>query len=413
MPTKTRRRVAVFLGTMILIHGLMWWRLRGEIRAGYPDFTSFYAAGKIVARGIGHSLYDESTEWSVQREFASGVTTRKASLPYVHAPFEAWIFVPLSVLPYTLAYLLWDLINAAILISVWFLLRPRLAAVRRLNLGSWLFVSFAFLPVLFTMIQGQDALVLLLVYTLAYLALRNGADFLAGCWLALGLFRFHLVIPFVAILVLAKKWKAVVGVCCGSIPIFLLSAAIVGWRGVLRYPSYIWNLEQHTGRGILLPRDTPSFRGLLEDLLSRWLSAPQLLAVIILVSFVAIWIAVRTWNLAGDDEASFNLAFCVSLLATELVSYHTFIYDFSILLLPIVIAASYMNDTRMERESRCWLLTPIAALFFTPLYLFVWLNWRRSDLMGLVLVVFAAALLREVARMRSLRRSHVSLEAVL
>src|SRR5512138_2395853 len=105
----SQKITAWFFSGMLLIHAGAWWQMRRFILAGYPDFTIFYSAGKMVRMGMGHQLYDEAAEWRVQREVAPEVSVRTAALPYMHAPFEAIAFLPFSYLPYTTAYLLWDL----------------------------------------------------------------------------------------------------------------------------------------------------------------------------------------------------------------------------------------------------------------------------------------------------------------
>lgn len=399
--TIPRRTIIGFLAAMLLINASMWWQVRGLIGAGYPDFTSFYAAGTIVARGLGRSLFDEALEWRVQQEFAAGVSTRKASLPYVHAPFEAILFVPFSRLSYSSAYLAWNAVNVSILICIPLLLRRYLRAGNEYGTSRWVFLSLAFLPIVFTMIQGQDALLLLLVYCSAYVFFRTGAEFLAGCSLAAGLFRFHLIIPFMLILFIARKWKVVAGFAAGMVPVMGLSAAVVGWRGALNYPLYIWNLEQHTGRGILLPRDTPNFRVLLEDALSKWFTPYQVLVPIVILSAIAILLAAKGWQASDEEPGHQDLAFALSLVVAELVSYHTFIYDFSALFLAVLLIINYAAMAPSANEqTKYGLLLPVVVLFFSPLYLFVWLQWRRSDIMGLVLLALGWALVREISQLQ-------------
>lgn len=408
-----RRTVVAFLGAMLLINASMWWQVRGLIGAGYPDFTSFYAAGTAVARGWGHSLYDEALEWRVQQEFAAGVTTRRASLPYVHAPFEAILFVPFSHLRYRSAYWAWNAVNLSILVSISLLLRRYLRIGEEHTAWEGVFLALAFLPIVFTMIQGQDALVLLLVYCIAYVCLLTGADFLAGCCLATGLFRFHIILPFIFILFLARRWRVVAGFVAGMVPVLALSTVVVGWRQTLNYPFYIWNLEQHTGRGILLPRDTPNFRGLLEDALSKWLTPHQVLVPIVIVSGVAILLAAKGWKASEEYSGRKDLAFAFSLLVAELVSYHTFIYDFSALFLAVLLIANYAaTDRCANQQAKFTLMLPAALLFFSPLYLFVWLQWRRSDLMGIVLLALGWGLVHELSQLQKRADARHTREAI-
>ena len=69
----------------------------------------------------------------------------------------------------------------------------------------------AFFPIFANFFQGQDAILLLLVVALAFRAMKLRADFSAGCWMALGLFRFQLVIPLVLVLALWGRRRIALG----------------------------------------------------------------------------------------------------------------------------------------------------------------------------------------------------------
>src|SRR5437763_11191182 len=139
-----------------MIHAPLFWNLRQQIRDGYPDFTIFYGAGKIVSQGMAHRLYDRDLQYQVQEQFTHNVETRKAALPYNHPPFEALLFVPFSHLPYLQAYLLWDALNLCMLFAVPFILGPHIAVLRSAPIAFWFSVSLASFPVFVALLQGQD-----------------------------------------------------------------------------------------------------------------------------------------------------------------------------------------------------------------------------------------------------------------
>ena len=168
---------------MIVLHGWMFFRLRREIATGYPDFTIFYTAGKCIIQGHGRQLYDLETQFAIQREFASEVKRRENPLPFNHPPFEGLLFAPLARLPYVAAYLVWAAFNLA----------PSLHGIFP---GLPLLAMFAFFPLVMALMQGQDSILLLFLYGLAFLALAAGRAFVAGLCLGLALFKFQLVLPF-------------------------------------------------------------------------------------------------------------------------------------------------------------------------------------------------------------------------
>ena len=76
---KITTALAIFLFGMLLLHLVLFWRVRDVIAKGYPDFTTFYMAGKMVRVGLRHELYDLASEWRVQQEFAPWVSIRQAA----------------------------------------------------------------------------------------------------------------------------------------------------------------------------------------------------------------------------------------------------------------------------------------------------------------------------------------------
>ena len=59
--------IGVLLATGLALDGFMAWQDRDLVRKGYPDFTIFYSAGKMVRTGMAGSLYDERAEFQTQR----------------------------------------------------------------------------------------------------------------------------------------------------------------------------------------------------------------------------------------------------------------------------------------------------------------------------------------------------------
>jgi len=390
----------LYLSCMVGIHGAIWYLARESVAEGYQDFTIFYSAGQIVRQGMGHDLYDEAVEWRVQQQVAPHVMTRKAALPYMHAPYEVLVFLPFSYFSYRQAYVLWNLANLAILAALPFLLKPYLPALQQYQPALWTLAFLAFFPVFLTMLEGQDIILLLLLYALAFVALKKNAWFAAGCWLTLGLFRVQLVVPFLLVMLLTKKWKLLAGSLLTAAGLAMVSAAIIGWQGVVRYPSYIWSLEHHLGRSILPPRDSPNLRGLIDQMFGSWASSHVILAAVIAVSAAAIFLLVRKWHGARQDEPhQLDLLFSVTLTVTLLVSYHGMFYDFTLLLLPVLVVLNHvLLGTSKTPALRISILAPIAILFCTPLYMVFWYRrWEQSNLMALVVIAFAVALSQEIA----------------
>ena len=125
--------------------------------------------------------------------------------------------MPLAGLRYVTAYLVWAAFNIALILGFWTLLRPRLPSLHNLLPGLPLLTMFAFFPVTMALLQGQDSILLLFLYGLAFSALSTGRAFVAGVCLALALFKFQLVLPFVVVLLGQTAMESGCGIqFCGS-----------------------------------------------------------------------------------------------------------------------------------------------------------------------------------------------------
>jgi hypothetical protein len=403
-----RTLLILFLGGMLSLHLVVAWNARDLVRKGYPDFTSFYAAGKIVREGLGRELYDDQTQFRVQQEFAAGVSIRQGPLPYIHSPFEAVLFVPLSALPYLAAYLLWDLVGLLILLALPFLLRPHLPMLRQTPAGFWLFAAVAFYPAFFALLQGQDIFLLLLLLALTFVSFKNQAEFAAGCWLGLGLFRFHVVLPLVLILLWQKRGRAILGFLVAAFSVGLISIAVVGWHGALAYPAHVWQAEQMMERQkTVAPLSMPTLRGLLDSLLIPAVSRRWSDTVVALVSLVLILFAASKWT--TSRAAEFNLGFSLCVIVTVLVAYHAFAYDLSLLLLPIALVVNHVReDGTIPVRHRLLLLAPIFLLFFSPLQMFLTLRSGPFNLMALVLLLWVWGVAREIRQRSPSEQRHAA-----
>src|SRR5215510_11963207 len=236
--------LGLYLLSMLFLHVVLAWSVRGLIRQGYPDFKIFYTAGKIIREGHGSQLYDETTQLRVQESFVSTSILRTGLLPYNHPPFEALLFVPLSFLPYWVAFVCWDLVNVTILFALFRLLRPRVRLLQETKTLYCVLASLAFFPIFVAFIHGQDILVLVFLLALAWLALQNEHDATAGCWLGLGLFRFHLLLPILVALMWQRRRRAIYGFLMVVAALALVSVFTVGWRAAWNYPADVLRMER-------------------------------------------------------------------------------------------------------------------------------------------------------------------------
>jgi len=331
------------------------------------DFPDFYCAARMLAAGDGHQLYDPDLQRQYQARYAGRVGTL-----YIHPPFEAVLFLAVAWLPLRSAYVLWSLL------SLTFLGAGTRRLVEELPLPRdwliWFAGSLIFVPVLLCLLQGQDSLLLLLLVVAAFLALRQGRAFAAGCWLGLGLFKFPLVLPLVVLLVCAQDRNGRAALAKGFSLIALalagLSAAISGWSVFSVYPKFLFHLQDQPFAGIV-PSAMANFRGLLY-LFSHSDHSPTAVATLSILCAAALILTLMGWKLMDrKNKSQFDLAFANTVVFALLVSYHLNPHDLSLLLLPIaLLVRRALARTVNASEPASWItLGLLGILLLPPLHL--------------------------------------------
>ncbi len=326
------------------------------------DFSEYYAAAQMVRHGLGRELYD----LGLQVDFQSRVAT--VHVFYNHPPFEALLFVPFTYFSYRTAYTLWTLLSLALLTGAAWLIESRTGVSLAVSqyaripadFGLVLVIFLTFGPATTCLLLGQDSMLILFIYTLAFVLLQRGAGWRAGCVLACGLFKFHLVIPFAAILLLRRKWTAVGGFAAVGSLLVLLSLAISGWRALIAYPRLLLFNTTYQQIAGFAPEYMPNIRGILNLLSRGMLPRPILSLLLAGLSVGALWWTAKSWR---DDQL--GLSFSAAALATLLVSYHLYNYDLTLLLLPIGIVCGELAR-RGRLLASPWALTLSLIILFVP-----------------------------------------------
>jgi Glycosyltransferase family 87 len=398
-----RRRVltAIFFLAVgpALLFVFMWLPLRYYGLGGSADFIQFYSAGKIMGDRQGARLYDYALQLANQQKF----TQHLVPMLYNHPPFEALAFVPLSYFSYSAAYLSWVFFSLWLLgLMMWLFVSwgVELTLVERLTvLASSLYAMFA------TIMQGQDSFIILLAYALTFLNLKRRRDFRAGCWLALGLLKPQLVLPFVFIFLLKKRWSFVSGFTCVGGILLAVSAAMVGTKPLAQYALLLLNMNGDRGRETfhIYPGMMPNIRGLFHLVLSGRISPVALNISILIVSLaLIIWAAHSLKTLYDPDNDRFDLEFSLAVVVTLLVSYHLLLHDLSILALPAFLVLNSLHTQDIVQSTRRIFTMVTLLLFFLAQTVMISLGLRQYSVSCVLLIFFAATISTNV-RMRTPR----------
>jgi len=338
------------------------------------DFPHFYCAARMLADGHGRQLFDADVQRQYQARYAGRVGTL-----YTHPPFEAALYLAVAWLPLRYAYLLWSFLSMALIAA------SAILAAEALAPWNWrvlLVASLTFVPSLVCVLQGQDSLLLLLFVILAFNALRRERGFAAGCWLALGLFKFQLVLPLVLVLVLTQRGGSRVGLAKGfsltTLALAGVSVVISGWSVLTLYPKFLLHFHEQPLGG-MAPQGMANFRGLAYFLFHHeqngWtIVAVSLLSLAALIKTLSGWKHAQTAfrpDFSAGTQYEFDLAFANTVLFALLASYHLNPHDLTLLLLPIsqLLHRVLARNGRSPHPAEWVTLSLLAILFLPPLHL--------------------------------------------
>lgn len=307
-------------------------------RAGHikgADFLHFYTAGDLVKNGRLQPLYNPPALAAYQQALVP-----QSTHTYFVASYGPQVYLPFSLLarlPYGWAALVWALLNCALYFGCCYALWrccPRLQPYA----GAVSLLALAF-PGFFNLIAfGQTSGPALVLFTLAFLALRSRRNFLAGLAVGSLIYKPQLGLAAAVVFLLAAEWKIVAGALAAAAA--QLSFAW-GWFGSTVMKQYFHSLlrtsqalpfiepklyQMHCLRGFWL-------------LLLPWRNIAGALYALTAVAVLAA--AVLCWR----SRASLRLRFAALLVASVLVAPHLIIYDL-IILAPAFL---FLGDWALER----------------------------------------------------------------
>jgi hypothetical protein len=392
---RSRYFVTLFCLGMMMLQWAVLWGARERALSGWPDFSIFYAAGLTIRRGDGAVLYDDAVQRQTQQSFMRQTLAVRNPLPYNHPPFEALLYLPLTYTSYSHGYIIWFVANVMLLGACVYILRPWLSTLTTTFPRLVLVIPLVFFPAAYALLQGQDSIVLLALYCLAYVALLRKQETRAGVFLGLGLFKFHLVLPFAFLLLMRRRWRALLGILISASLELAISWAIVGGKELVRYPFYVWQINRKQPPGIIVPDTMPNLRGLIMG----WGVSSSVLQVVLVAASLLLFIwAVRHWEPGNlDNSQAWRAGFSVAVITTFLVGYHSYTHDMTILLLPLLITFDRLLNPRRPKGA-ILLLVLLAVMFCSPLYLYLILYVQHEKLFALVLLALVWAVAASVER---------------
>ena len=293
------------------------------------DFKMFYSAAIALRSGHAGELYSQEFHASRQRLMVPLLSPEDVKV-YTHPPYELLVLLPLSLLPYKAACYCWLAITVLLAVFCGRLLAGYLAV-----LGLF--------PLLATLLQQQDSVLVLLIVIGCWSFLRKGEDASAGFLLGIALFRFQIVIPL-ALLLMFWKPRLTKGFVLSATLVSLVSLAMVGPAGLRSYMSYVSGMARESVASVnehykMDPRTNPTVRGLVYEFTSlgrESLSLPAASLVAVSLGILDMLCVFFGWRFMRGDAAA-ELKFAFAILLAILLSFHLLMHDLVLLALPFVL----------------------------------------------------------------------------
>jgi hypothetical protein len=298
--------------------------------AGQNDFLALYVGATLAGTP---DLYSPPVFERMQKKT---VNIRMPAVLFSRPPFYAVLLKPLAAMPYPAAYLLFQVLSVAALVSALRVLAPR-------GDPLWLLGGMS-IPVLTAFINGQDVLLVLAAAAASIALWRRGFTFVAGLVLSLCAIKFHffLFVPFA--LIFRRQWRQLGGAATGLVTFYGIGAAAQGWRWPVNYLGFLQFLRNPELTPA--PYTMPNIHGLV---MAAFGDARGLeIAVAALTALGVLYV------LARADE--FEMTLALAIAAGLLINVHTYIQDYCLLMLLPAVAA---RDS-MARKFGLALLAPPA-----------------------------------------------------
>jgi hypothetical protein len=361
---------------------------------GVLDFVGFYTTGEIVRQGQARHLYDVNLQQSIEREFLP----QGKFFPLDHPPFESWLCLPFAFFPYRLAYLLWAGFNL-LLLALGFCLLPRTGY--RLDGDSRLAWLATCLPLAAgVLVLGQDSLLLVPIFLLTFLVLKKRRDLFAGLILGAGLFRFEIMLPFMFVFLLRRRWKVLAGFSIAVVVAVLASLPLVGWGGLLTYGKILLEVGKTTGseaNGVNVA-NMPSLRGALAAFSNGAIPHTFIFpSVLVGTLLLLVWTAREFRGIAEPERPEFDLQFSFAVIAALLASYHIFSHELTPLIVVAYIVLGYEHVSRRNQRLLDRPGAELLLLFALTMIVGAVMGFRNFSVLFVVLVGMLVWLWQEMA----------------
>jgi hypothetical protein len=235
MQTSGIRRIFIVTGIVSLFVSYLgiWIRFISDpVERTGADFIHFYSAGRIAQSEGAGQVYDLALQQKIEEQQVGFPLAPGQVLPYNHLPFLIPILQTIMSPDYVNSFYRWVLIMVTIFMTSIIIL-GRILTESGMDSKSILLASigsFLFLPLFFSLMNGQDTAFLFLGTAIWMYGLVTKRELIAGLGLSLTTVRPHIAL-ILALPMLFSYRKPFMGFVIGSGILALISFLIIGVDG--------------------------------------------------------------------------------------------------------------------------------------------------------------------------------------
>lgn len=301
----------------------------------HTDFRSFYAAGQLI-RTYPSKLYNPTKQFQVEDSRVS----KNSFMLFDHLAYEALVYAPFSMLDYMNAYFTFMIFNLFLLLAIFWTAHEEFSPVIPWFQPRPGLMLFIFFPLFFSLVQGQDSLLALLLYCITWRKLKSGKEISAGCVLALAIFKPQVAIPIAILIALRQSWRFSAGFLVASSLVTVLSVTMVGLTGMNNWLRLIHGAaESISAAGVAkqkvyeLPLAMTNLAGLFSACKRLFPHSSMVFTVLLAICTIGLFV----WCAAKVRRHDLKTAFAIATICGLLISYHLYMYDLTLALFPVAL----------------------------------------------------------------------------
>lgn len=346
------------------------------------DFADYYTAGHMAASGELDSVYSIPAHRETMEQLLG--TTVPFTLPWRYPPVFLMAIVPFALLPYELSIFLWIGVTMAL---------AAIALYRMLPEKRWLgALSLGFPGVFMNLRWGQNGFLSAAILAAGVGALETNPVF-GGAMLGLLVYKPQLaVFPFL-ILLLTKRWKALLSAIGSALAVSLVSLALFGAGQWVEFFRSLFVSSSN-----LLEVESASISAIQVSVYNAVMTptGSALASVLAQGAFSIFAIIAVCWVFHKSER--FALKGAALVLGIPLAVPYFMQYDLMILAVPLVL----MVYDLIQYGSRKIESTTVALVWFLPLICWPLMRYTSIQICPLVLAFQMIMIVLRVKREKEL-----------